>query len=230
MSRTMLFRLALAGVMMVAGGVTSAQAGSPKPPPDLSGQWRLDPSRSDTPGRPSGGGGSRGPRMGGRGGGGFPGGGGGIPGGRGGGGRGGWGRRGGGGGEGGGEGGPGEAGGPGGGDAQRGGGQRMRLPDFMRIEQSEAFVTLEDSSGTALQEITTRGGSADTTSLPPDVPRLLGQWKKDQLEVKHEDARGGTITETYSIEDKGQSLVLKTKVEGRRTLEFKRVYQRVNAQ
>jgi hypothetical protein len=106
----------------------------------------------------------------------------------------------------------------------------MRLPDVLRIEQSEAFVTLEDSSGTAIQEITTRGGSADTTSLPPDVQRLLGQWKKDQLEVKHEDARGGTITETYSLEDKGQSLVLKTKIEGRRTFEFKRVYERVNAQ
>ena len=105
----------------------------------------------------------------------------------------------------------------------------MRLPDLLRIEQSEGFVTLEDSSGTALQEIATRGGAADATSLPPEVPRLLGQWKKDRLEVKHEDARGGTITETYSLEDKAKSLVLEAKVEGRRTFQFKRVYQRVNA-
>jgi hypothetical protein len=175
MTRTTLFRLALAGVMIVGAGVASARAGSPKQPLDLSGQWRLDPSKSDMPGRAFGGGWTRGPRMGGR------------------------------------------------------GGQRLRLPDEIRIEQSEGFVTLEDSSGTAIREIATRGGSADSTSLPPDVPRLLGQWKGDRLEVKHEDARGGTITETFSLDDKGRSLVLKTKIEGRRTFEIKRVYRRVNA-
>ncbi len=200
MSRTTLFRLALAGVMMIAGGVTSARAESAKQPPDLSGEWRLDPSKSDTPGRPSGGGLLRGPRMGGRGGGGFPGG-------REDGGRGGWGRA----------------------DEGSGGGQRMRVPDFMRIVESAGFVRLEDSSGTALREIATRGGAADTTSLPSGVPRLLGEWKGDRLEVKHENARGGTITETYALDGKGRSLVLTTKFEGRRTFEFKRVYERVDA-
>ncbi len=104
-----------------------------------------------------------------------------------------------------------------------------RLPDLVRIEQSEAFVRMEDSTGAALEEIATRGDAADTTSLPPEVPRLIGQWKGDKLEVTRDNGRGGKITETYALEDKGKTLVLKTKVEARRTFEFKRVYERVAA-
>jgi hypothetical protein len=204
MSRAMLFRLALAGTVMIAGAATSARASSDKKPPDLSGEWRFDPSRSDHPGRPGGEGGwSRGPRMGGRSGGGFPGG-------R----RGGW--------------------GGGGGDRPEEsggtpGGRMARLPDLVRIEEGATYVRLADSTGTAIEEIATLGDDADTTSLPPEVPRLIGQWKGDRLEVKHDNGRGGKITETYSLEDKGRALVLKTKVEARRTFEFKRVYQKVDA-
>ncbi len=229
MSRSVLLGIALAGIVVIAGAAPRADASNDKTPPDLSGQWRLDPSRSDHPGRPGGGGGwSGGPRMGGRGGGGFPGG---RRGGWGGGG--GWGRGGGGGGgEPGGE--PGDSPGGEGGDRPEGqggapGGRMMRMPDLVRIEEGEAFVRLADSTGTAIEEIATRGEDADTTSLPPEVPRLIGQWKGDRLEVKHDNGRGGKITETYSLEDKGRTLVLKTKVEGRRTFEFKRVYQKVDA-
>lgn len=218
MTRAALFHSTLAALVLVAGGPGHARAEADRQPPDLSGQWRLDRDRSDMPDRSSAGERSRGPRVGGRGGGGFPGGPGGGSAGRGGHGpgRGGWGGRG------------GEGGRHSGGDRTGGeGGRPTRLPDVLRIQQSAGFLRLEDSLGTAVREIVTRGGPADTTGLPPGVPRVVGRWKGDRLELKREDGRGGTITETYSLEDHGRSLVLKTKFEGRRAIEFKRVYRRL---
>lgn len=219
MIRRALVIATLVAAMQLAGGGTPAFAGEPKRPPDLSGEWRLDPSRSDSPStamRGGGGGRSRGRRGGGggfpRGGGGFPGGGGGFPGG--GGGRGGWGGR---------------SGGSEGGDSSRFASRPPRLPATLRVAQSAEAVVLEDSLGTALQAILIDGAPTGPGDLAASVPRYTGEWKGNRLEVKHTDDRGSKITEVYTLEDKGRSLELKTKVEGRRTFEVKRVYDRVGA-
>ena len=210
----------------LAGGGSPSLAGEPKQPPDLSGVWQLDPGRSDSPSpsmRGGGGGRSRGRRGGGGGfpgrGGGFPGGGGGFPGGGGrgpggGGGRGGW---------------SGRSGGWGAGDSSRVSSRPARLPATIRIVQSAGSVTLEDSLGTAVEAIFIDGVAATQGDLAASVPRYPGQWKGDRLEVKHTDDRGTKITEVYTLEDKGRSLELKTKVEGRRTFEMKRTYDKVGA-
>ncbi len=71
------------------------------------------------------------------------------------------------------------------------------------------------------------GEKVNSTSNPTAGPvRIQGEWKKDALEAKHEDDRGFKITQTYALNDKGRTLEITTKVEGRRSFETKRVYAR----
>jgi hypothetical protein len=201
-----------------------AQTQAAKQVPDLTGNWRFEPKRSDAM-QPGGGGAEgRGPRggMGGeRGGprGGF-GGGRGRPGG----GMGGPGR------------GPGGPGGPGG-DAEQGppsdvaGRRPVRLPDLMHVTQTGTVVSFEDSSGAVLQEITTLGGAKDTLVHAPKAQVLSGQWEGKKLVVERTSPRAGKITETITLEDEGSLLVIRTKLAGSGDMpsrEFKRVYKRVS--
>lgn len=219
MIRRVVLGLAMIASMLSAGAAAPARAAEPKQPPDLTGQWRLDPKRSDTPQPPGGGPGMRRPREGGGRGGG-PGGGGG-----------GWGGRGGmGGGMGRGPGGP-------GGDVERGprgGGAGMRparLPDLMHVTQTGTVVSFEDSSGAVVQEITTLAGAEDTLVHAPKAQVLSGQWTGETLVVERLGPGGGKLTEIISLEDKGSLLVIRTKMAGSGDMpsrEFKRVYKRVS--
>jgi hypothetical protein len=243
MFRRTVFGLALIAGSLVVGPATPVRAESAAPPPDMTGQWRLDPKRSDLSGGPGGGergvgrGGMRGESGGmGRGGMGGPGGGmgGGMggPGGGMGGGRG---------GPGGGMGGPdGDAGGPGemgnaeGGDRQdarpQGASRRpVRLPDLMHVTHTDQIVSFEDSTGTVLQEITTLGGAKDTLSHAPGAAVLAGTWRADTLVVERQGPRG-KATETIRLEEKGTLLVIRMKLGGSGDMparEIKRAYARV---
>jgi hypothetical protein len=119
-------------------------------------------------------------------------------------------------------GGGGEAGGSGGGWGGRGGGRHGgedgsaagragRLPDLMRVAQTGTTVSFEDSAGVAVREDT-------------------GEWKGDKLVVHRAGPRDSKITETISLEDKGKSLKIDTKIESSggdmSPREFKRVYSR----
>jgi len=243
--RRMVVGLAVVAGILAAGAVAPARAADTNQPPDLTGQWRLDPKRSDAPQRPGadaeqpGGGEARGR-------GGMRGGGGGW-GGRGGGGGGGWGGPGGGGGGGwGGAGGGGDmrgpggmrpgAGGPPGGQAEGGarGGDKgrvrpVRLPDRMHVTQTESVVSFEDSTGTVLEEITTLGGAKDTLSHAPKAVVVSGEWKDGVLQVQRPGPGGGKVTENISLEEKGEMLVIRTKIEpagDQPAREFKRAYRR----
>ncbi len=186
-------------------GARAAYSGESKHPPDLSGTWRFDPSRSDAP--PAWGGGGHG--GGGHGGGGHGGGGGG------------WGGH-----HGGYHGGGGYGGGPeGSSESGQAHARPMRLPDILRIEEQPEYVVLEDSTGADLMQIVIGDGKV-TSNPAAAVLRAQGEWKKDQLEAKHEDDRGFKITQTYALEDKGRTLEITTKIEGRRSFEGKRVYVR----
>ncbi len=237
MIRRVVIGLAMIAGMLSAAAAVPARAADSKQPPDLTGQWRLNTKRSDVPSGP-GGAGMRGGRGGGYGGGGWRGGmgGGGMGGG-------GWGGRGGmGGGDmGGGMGGRGGRGGRGGGEGQDAGGgddqsasaQRpARLPDLMHVTQTPSEVSFEDSSGAVLQEITTLGSAPDTMAHSPGALVLNGEWKKDKLEITRQSPRGGKITQTISLEGKGDVLVIETKMQGSGDMpsrEFKRVYDRVKS-
>ncbi|HYQ89966.1 MAG TPA: hypothetical protein VEU09_10120 [Candidatus Binatia bacterium] len=219
MNRQVVFCSFLMVAVLSAG--RPARAGEPTGPPDLTGDWRLDPKHSDTPQRPGGGfggGGGGGGRMGRRGGGG---------------GGGGWGGRGGGRRAGGGEGGSGERGaGENGGDpSMSAAGRPVRLPDLMHVTQSPVVVSFADSSGTVLREVADVPAEADTLPHAPGAEHLSGQWKGSKLVIQRTGPRDSKITETISLENKGKSLQIDTKIESggeRPSREFKRVYNRVS--
>jgi len=195
-------------VLMAAGplSIQTAVAGDKEQKPDLTGEWRLDAQRSDMPQRPPGGGGGG---YGGRGG--YGGGGGG-----------GWGGH---------EGGGGGGHGPGAEAGASGGpsGRPMRLPDFMHVTMTPALVSFEDSTGAVVREVATVSAAADTFAHAPGALHVAGEWKGDKLVIEREGPRG-KVTETLSLEDKGATLVLKTRMESNGDMpsrEFKRVYRKV---
>jgi hypothetical protein len=207
------FNPILVATFISLAAATASLAGDSKQPPDLSGEWRLDPARSDMPKRGGGSGGPRGGRMGGGGGWGGGTGGEGHRGGR----------------RGGGGGGGRESGGPEAG--QEGGGMRPgRLPEDFRIQQGEGALWFADSTGTSLLEINTGNAGADTSARAKDVQQLTGHWKGSHLVVQHPSWRGGKITETYSIDSNANTLTIRTQVDSDGTMpamDFKRVYARV---
>jgi hypothetical protein len=234
--------LALLAIALGTGAVALAQTGpngaaptsTPESTPgatlaaaadtiDLTGEWQLDPKRSDAP--PSWGGGrgegrrgrfGGGEGMGGRGGGGFGGGGfggGGF-------GRGGYGGR---------------RGGEGGASAREEGRERgprpARLPARIHVTQTSQIVSFEDSTGTVIEEVATVPAAADTFSRAPGAVHVLGTWNGKSLEMDRQGPGGSKVAETWSLADAGASLVSVVRIEGgempARTM--RRVYRRVSA-
>jgi hypothetical protein len=212
--------------LAVLASLMSGTLGRPAPArgagtsPDLTGLWRLDPARSDTPqrmgsapgGAPNGepgGYGRRGSDGGGMG-----------PGGR--------------------RGGPGRMGRVGRGARPQGedggpvrGARPVRLPDLMHITQTETVVSFEDSTGTVLQEITTMGTAKDTLLHSPGAAVIAGAWSDTALVVERQGPRGGKVTQSYALQDRGATLVIETRMESpdgaMPAREFKRVYRKAES-
>lgn len=100
----------------------------------------------------------------------------------------------------------------------------------MHVTHTDEIVSFEDSTGTVLQEITLLGGAKDTLSHAPGAAVLSGEWKGDTLVVQHQSQRGGKVTETIRLEEKGRLLVIRTKFAGSGDMparEIKRAYAKV---
>lgn len=216
---------AVAGVLaVVAFALTATTAGAVAPSHDLSGTWKIDRAKSDSPDPPRGmmGGGDvgeHGMRGGGGGRGGMRGGagaGGGMRGGM----------------RGGGSGGQSAEGAPpsdaGSRPAGDNGMRRPGLPPYMTITETADMVAIADSAGTTVQEISLKPEAMDTPVIAKGAPRVPGTWKGDKLTVTRTNSRGVQMTETYSLANKGQTLVVQTKMQpgSGQGFEFKRVYQR----
>ena len=205
MSLAVAATLMIVGVGMLACAETAAQR------PDLTGQWRLDPKRSDTTKPPG-----EGQRRGGGSGGGF---GGGPPGG----------------GSGGGPPDMDESGSSrSSSESGRGGGAPPRpLPDLMHVTDSERIISFEDSTGTVLQEITVTASEseADTLTHAPGAQVFIGQWKDAKLEARRSGR--GNLKITQNLTFAGDTvLVIRTKMSGSDRMpanEFKRFYRRVKS-
>jgi hypothetical protein len=232
LGRTPAIAAAIALVVSLSAAQATRADSSKDAQTDFTGTWRLDPSKSDMPKRPEGGGG-----------GGFRGGGGGSGGGRhgGGGGGGGWGGRGGGGGYGrhggGGDGDeagatPGAEGASGGGSAGARGPHMGWLPGFLRIAQTHEEIEFADSAGSEVREIALVAGPYDSTKIAGKIPRDPGEWDKNKLQVEHLGPGEMKVREEFTLEDGGQTLVIKTHMEGGRSGEsrdMKRVYRKLSA-
>jgi hypothetical protein len=215
--------LIIAAALTVAGAGMLACAEVAERP-DLTGQWRLDPKRSDTMKAP-GDGQRRGPR-GGDSGGGPPGGGGGFGGGP----------PGGGGFGGGPPGGGGFGGGPPG-EGQGGsspsgtrGAPPRPLPDLMHVTDSDRVISFEDSTGAVLQEITLTASESEQDTLvhAPGAQVFTGRWKDAKLEAKHSGRGGMKLTQNITFEG-DTVLIVRTKMggsDGMPSNEFKRFYRR----
>jgi len=107
----------------------------------------------------------------------------------------------------------------------RGGGRPGRLPDVLHIAQHDGYVSIEDSTDTEMLRIATGVAPA----APMSVMEAQGKWKDGKLEAVSEPREGMKVTQTYSLKDKGATLEVKTKIEGRRSFEMKRVFGRDKA-
>jgi len=114
---------------------------------------------------------------------------------------------------------------PGGPDT-RVGGRGRRLPDLIHISHGETSISIEDSTGAVVQEITM--GEAPAQPAEGDVPVGLGVWKKDGALVVTRTGQRGTVTEQFTLEDEGATLVVRARMTGRdgEAREFKRIYRR----
>ena len=109
----------------------------------------------------------------------------------------------------------------------RGGMRGVQLPGNIRIDQRPNAVRITDSRNHVLQHIMI-GGRFD----PRDDGRseyLVGHWRGPTLVVERTGFRGATITQTFSLENRGRTLVVRTRRDpvGRGpTTEFSIVYRR----
>ena len=107
----------------------------------------------------------------------------------------------------------------------RGAGRPGRLPEVLHIAQHDGYVSIEDSTDTEMLRIATGVAPA----APMSVMEAQGKWKDGKLEAVSEPREGMKVTQTYSLRDKGATLEVKTKIEGRRSFEMKRVFGRDKA-
>ena len=116
------------------------------------------------------------------------------------------------------------------------------LPDFIRIDQKPSMVRIADSKNHALQLIMvggkfdsrygdksdSRNGSEADYRHGGKADYLSGRWRGSTLIVERSTRRGGTITQTFALENRGRTLVVRTRHEGYgpRTMEITSTYRR----
>jgi hypothetical protein len=92
----------------------------------------------------------------------------------------------------------------------RGGGMRSaQLPSFIRIDQRPGIFRITDRRNRVLQHITI-GGRFDPRDNGRDE-NLVGRWRGQTLVVERAGFRGATITQTFSLENRGRTLVVRTR-------------------
>ena len=107
------------------------------------------------------------------------------------------------------------------------------LPPLIHITQTHSVVSLEDSTGAVLEEISMRPAAADTLAHAPGAQVSHGAWQDSALVVERGGTNGFSLTRAISLEQGGLVLVMRTHFEsadGSRARDFRRVYRRVESQ
>lgn len=104
--------------------------------------------------------------------------------------------------------------------------RQMMLPDFIRIDQRPSMVRIADARNRPIQTIMLGGKFDSRGGDRPDY--VLGRWHGATLVVETTGPRGGTITQSFTLEDRGRTLVVRTRREGQgpRTMEMTSTYHR----
>jgi hypothetical protein len=102
------------------------------------------------------------------------------------------------------------------------------LPDVIRIDQRPNMVRIADRTNRPLQTILL-GDKFDSRYDGGDRPDyLVGRWHGSALVVERSTRRGATITQTFTLENRGRTLVVRTRRDGfgPREMEITTTYQR----
>ena len=100
------------------------------------------------------------------------------------------------------------------------------LPDFLRINQNPNQIRIADFRNNTIQQIVITGPRRFDRN---DSQVAIGQWRGRKLEVQGFSPRGGRMTQTFSLENRGHTLVVQTRIERRqsgRAFEMEKVYHR----
>ncbi len=104
--------------------------------------------------------------------------------------------------------------------------REMMLPDFIRIDQRPSMIRIADARNRPLKTIMLGGKFDSRGGDSPDY--VLGRWHGSTLVVESTGPRGGTITQSFALQDRGRTLVVRTRREGfgPRTMEMTSTYHR----
>jgi hypothetical protein len=110
--------------------------------------------------------------------------------------------------------------------------REIMLPDFIRIDQKPSMVRISDSRNQALQLIMlggkfNSGRGGNLSGRGGNLDYVQGSWHGSTLVVERSTGRG-TITQTFALQDRGRTLVVRTRREGNgpRTMEITSTYHR----
>jgi hypothetical protein len=108
----------------------------------------------------------------------------------------------------------------------RGPSQQGFLPGYLRISQRPGMLRIADYDNRTLQQIIIAN---KYRSRDNGGGYLIGRWRGSKLEVERDGPRGSTIIQTFSVENRGRTLVVRTRQEGGRSRwvgEFTSTYRR----
>ena len=99
------------------------------------------------------------------------------------------------------------------------------LPSFLNIDQQRRAVKIADRQNHLVQLIAIEDG---VRGYRNQATFLRGQIRGSRLVAHGTDSRGRQMKQTMLLQNRGQTLVVRTQIEGRsgRTMTFEKVYQR----
>ena len=105
--------------------------------------------------------------------------------------------------------------------------RQILLPGRIQIDQRPNMVRIADSRNHALQLIML-GGKFDSRYRGDKLDYVSGRWRGSTLVVERSTQRGATVTQTFALENRGRTLVVRTRREGfgPRTMEITSTYRR----